>query len=149
MKNKIVVSLFVLVSFAFTVQAFGVKPSCINLYIDYGSLSKQNKVNECIQQNNINALDFIRQSGYRTEGTVKYGDAVLCRLNNFPSDKEESCNEMPPENAYWAVIIKKKQVFLFPRNAWGWSEKAINETTLYAGDSMGLVFSTNGELKWP
>ena len=149
MKNKIVVSLFVLVSFAFTVQAFGVKPSCINLYIDYGSLSKQNKVNECIQQNNINALDFIRQSGYRTEGTVKYGDAVLCRLNNFPSDKEESCNEMPPENAYWAVIIKNKQVFLFPRNAWGWSEKAINETTLYAGDSMGLVFSTNGELKWP
>ncbi len=56
---------------------------------------------------------------------------------------------MPPEDAYWAVIIKKKQVLLFPKNEWGWAEKAINETTLYAGDSIGLVFSTNGELRWP
>jgi hypothetical protein len=149
MKNKLIVSLFVLVLSGFTIQAFAVKPSCINLYVDYGSLTKQNKLNECIEQDNINALDFIKQSGYKTEGTVKYGDAVLCRLNGLPSSKEESCSEMPPEDAYWAVIIKKKQVLLFPRNEWGWSEKAINETTLYAGDSIGLVFSTNGELTWP
>jgi len=123
MKNKLIVSLFVLVLSGFTIQAFAVKPSCINLYVDYGSLTKQNKLNECIEQDNINALDFIKQSGYKTEGTVKYGDAVLC--------------------------IKKKQVLLFPRNEWGWAEKAINETTLYAGDSIGLVFSTNGELRWP
>lgn len=149
MKNKLIVSLFVLVLSGFTIQAFAVKPSCINLYVDYGSLTKQNKLNECIEQDNINALDFIKQSGYKTEGTVKYGDAVLCRLNGLPSIKEESCREMPPEDAYWAVIIKKKQVLLFPRNEWGWSEKAINETTLYAGDSIGLVFSANGELTWP
>jgi hypothetical protein len=149
MKNKIAVSLFVVVSFAFTVQAFGVKPSCINLYIDYGSLTEQNKFNECIEQDNINALDFIKQSGFTTEGTIKYGDAVLCRLNNMPSNKQESCSEMPPENAYWAVIIKKKQTLLLPRNEWGWAEKAINETYLSAGDSIGLVFLTNGDLRWP
>lgn len=149
MKNKLIVSLFVLVLSGFTIQAFAVKPYCINLYVDYGSLTKQNKLNECIEQDNINALDFIRQSGYTTEGTIKYGDAVLCRLNNLPSNKEESCSEMPPENAYWAVIIKKKQTLLLPRNEWGWAEKAINETYLSAGDSIGLVFSTNGDLRWP
>jgi hypothetical protein len=56
---------------------------------------------------------------------------------------------MPPENAYWAVIIKKKQTLLLPRNEWGWAEKAINETYLSAGDSIGLVFSNNGDLRWP
>lgn len=149
MKNKLIIFLFSIVLSAFAVQAFVEKHSCINLYVDYGSLSKQNKVNKCIEQDNINALDFIRQSGYTTEGTIKYGDAVLCRLNNLPSNKKESCSEMPPENAYWAVIIKKKQTFILPRNEWGWAEKAINETYLSAGDSIGLVFSTNGDLRWP
>lgn len=140
MKNRIIISLFVAVSFAFTIQAFVVKPSCINLYVDYGSLDNQKKTSECIEQDNINALDFIKQAGYTTEGTIKYGNAVLCRLNNMPSNKQESCSEMPPENAYWAVIIKKKQTLLLPRNEWGWAEKAINETYLSAGDSIGLVF---------
>lgn len=149
MKNRIIISLFVAVSFAFTIQAFVVKPSCINLYVDYGSLDNQKKTSECIEQDNINALDFIKQAGYTTEGTIKYGNAVLCRLNNMPSNKQESCSEMPPENAYWAVIIKKKQTLLLPRNEWGWAEKAINETYLSAGDSIGLVFSTNGDLRWP
>jgi hypothetical protein len=149
MKNKLIIFLFSIVLSAFAVQSFVEKPSCINLYVDYGSLSKQNKVSKCIEQDNINALDFIKQSGYTTEGTIKYGDAVLCRLNNLPSNKEESCSEMPPENAYWAVIIKKKQTLLIPRNEWGWAEKAINETYLSAGDSIGLVFSTNGDLRWP
>lgn len=149
MKNRIIISLFALVLSAFAIQAFVVKPSCINLYIDYGSLDNQKKTSECIEQDNINALDFIRQSGYTTEGTIKYGDAVLCRLNNLPPNKKESCSEMPPENAYWAVIIKKKQTLLLPRNEWGWAEKAINETYLSAGDSIGLVFSTNGDLRWP
>lgn len=149
MKNRLIISLFIIVLSAFSIQAFGVKPSCINLYVDYGSLDNKKKTSECIEQDNINALDFIKKAGYTTEGTIKYGDAVLCRLNNLPSNKEESCSEMPPENAYWAVIIKKKQILLLPRNEWGWAEKAINETTLYAGDSIGLVFSTNGELRWP
>ena len=149
MRNRLVISFFIIVSVAFFIQAFGPKPSCINLYVDYGSLTEQNKFNECIEQDNINALDFIKQSGFTTEGTIKYGDAVLCRLNNMPSNKQESCSEMPPENAYWAVIIKKKQTLLLPRNEWGWAEKAINETYLSAGDSIGLVFVTNGDLRWP
>jgi hypothetical protein len=149
MRNRLVISFFVIVLSAFTIQAFGVKPSCINLYVDYGSLDNKKKINQCIDQDNINALDFIKQAGHTTEGTIKYGDAVLCRLNSLPSNKEESCSEMPPENAYWAVIIKKKQTLLLPRNEWGWAEKAINETYLSAGDSIGLVFSNNGDLRWP
>ena len=149
MKNKLTIFFLVSVLSAFGIQLFVAKPSCINLYVDYGSLDNQKKTNECIDQDNINALDFIKQSGYTTEGTIKYGDAVLCRLNGLPSNKEESCSEMPSENSYWAVIIKKKQILPIPSNEWGWAEKAINETYLSAGDSIGLVFSTNGELRWP
>lgn len=131
------------------VQAFSEKPSCVTLYIDYGILNNEKKTSECIDSNKVNALDFIKQAGYKTEGTVKYGDAVLCRLNGLPSREKESCNEMPPEDAYWAVIIKKRQTIPFTTSEWGWAEKAINETYLNAGDKIGLVFSSNGELKWP
>jgi hypothetical protein len=56
---------------------------------------------------------------------------------------------MPPEKAFWAVIIKKKEVIPPLSTEWGWAQKGINETYLSPGDSLGLVFSTNGEVRWP
>jgi hypothetical protein len=56
---------------------------------------------------------------------------------------------MPPAEAYWAIIIKKKNVIPFANNEWGWAQKGINETYLSEGDSLGLVFSTEGKLRWP
>ena len=53
MRNRLVVFFFVIALSAFTIQEFGPKPSCINLYVDYGSLTEQNKFNECIEQDNI------------------------------------------------------------------------------------------------
>jgi hypothetical protein len=122
--------------------------NCIDIYVDYG---KSNKIFEkCIESNSkTNALDILINSGFKIEGTQKYGNAVVCRVNGFPDRSKESCQDMPPENAFWAVIIKKKNITPLPINDWGWAQKAINETYLNPGDSLGLVFSTNGDLKWP
>ena len=126
------------------------KEDCVNLYVDYGSVDNGAKVTKCVPiSGKTNALDILDKAKLNIEGTRKYGDAVVCRVNGLPDKSVESCEIMPPENAYWAVIIKKKQVIPFPSNEWGWAQKGINETFLSPGDNLGLVFSTNGDVKWP
>lgn len=143
-----VVAFLVFVGGYFVVQ--NNNETCINLYVDFGSLDNSTKVEKCLDVSGpINAVDLLKQAGYTLEGTQKYGDAVLCRLNGLPDKSVESCEVMPAENAFWAVIIKENRLLPFPPTEWGWGQKAINETFVSPGDSIGLVFSTNGDLQWP
>ena len=150
MKNKLILS-FLIISFTYIGLSFLSKPdsNCVNLYVDFGSLNAETKVEKCIDISaETNALELLKISGYITEGTQKYGDAVICRLNGLPDKSVETCEVMPPEDAYWAVIVKEKKLLpLF--NEWGWAQTGINEISLSEGDSLGLVFSTNGDLQWP
>lgn len=125
--------------------------SCINLYVDYGSLDNNTKLTKCIDvSNKIIALDLLRKANFEIEGTKKYGLGVVCRVNGLPNAKTESCETMPPEKAYWALIIKEKQIIPFPRKEWGWGQLAIDQQYLNPGDSLGLVWTgPNGELRFP
>jgi hypothetical protein len=149
-KNKLILS-FLIISFTYIGLSFLSKPdsNCVNLYVDFGSLNAETKVEKCIDISaETNALELLKISGYTTEGTQKYGDAVICRLNGLPDKSVETCEVMPPEDAYWAVIVKEKKLLpLF--NEWGWAQTGINEISLSESDSLGLVFSTNGDLQWP
>ena len=150
MKNKLILS-FLIISFTYIGLSFLSKPdsNCVNLYVDFGSLNAETKVEKCIDISaEKNALELLKISGYITEGTQKYGDAVICRLNGLPDKSVETCEVMPPEDAYWAVIVKEKKLLPF-FNEWGWAQTGINEISLSEGDSLGLVFSTNGDLQWP
>ena len=150
MKNKLILS-FLIISFTYIGLSFLSKPdsNCVNLYVDFGSLNAETKVEKCIDISaETNALELLKISGYITEGTQKYGDAVICRLNGLPDKSVETCEVMPPEDAYWAIIVKEKKLPPF-FNEWGWAQTGINEISLSEGDSLGLVFSTNGDLQWP
>ncbi len=143
---------FVIVFLFLTGFIFLNKPndSCVNLYVDYGLLDNKAVSTECITvSNKTNALDILDRAEYKIEGTQKYGNAIVCRVNGLPDKTVESCEIMPPEKAFWAVIIKKKEIFPLLSSDWGWAQKGINETYLSPGDSLGLVFSTNGEVRWP
>jgi hypothetical protein len=149
-RNKLILS-FLIISFTYIGLSFLSKPdsNCVNLYVDFGSLNAETKVEKCIDISaETNALELLKISGYTTEGTQKYGDAVICRLNGLPDKSVETCEVMPPEDAYWAVIVKEKKLLPF-FNEWGWAQTGINEISLSEGDSLGLVFSTNGDLQWP
>ena len=150
MKTRIVYSLiiFSLVG-GFLFISESDKP-CVNLYVDYGSLDNKAVSTECITvSDKTNALHILDKAQYTIEGTQKYGNAIVCRVNGLPDKTVESCEIMPPEKAFWAVIIKKKEVIPPLSTEWGWAQKGINETYLSPGDSLGLVFSTNGEVRWP
>ena len=125
--------------------------SCINLYVDYGQLDNGTKLTKCIDASTKTiALDVLKKANLEIEGTKKYGLGVVCRVNNLPDEKAESCEIMPPEKAYWALIIKEKQTIPFPRKEWGWGQLAIDQQYLNPGDSLGLVWAgPSGELRFP
>jgi hypothetical protein len=126
---------------------YAVKPAeCVNLYIDFGD----KKVSQCITAgNNTPAYDILESGKIEVEGTNKYGLQVICRVNGFPSREVEPCDTMPSEKAYWAIIVRdKRHIFnLFPK--YGWAEVGAKDITLNPGQSFGLVFVKDGELKWP
>ncbi len=123
------------------------KPNnCINLYVD----DNVNQVSSsCISAaDNTNALVLLKNADYKIEGTEKYGNAIVCRVNGRPDASMELCKDMPPAEAYWAILIKRHSALpLF--NEWGWAQTGIDEVYLSKGDSLGLVFVVNGNVKWP
>jgi hypothetical protein len=89
-----------------------------------------------------------------TEGTAKYGDQVVCRVNGFPAADEpftvpghdaytETCATMAPEYAYWALWIKSGA------KAWDYAAEGVSTQKVAPGDSIGIVFTTGGATPTP
>lgn len=124
--------------------------SCVNLYVDYGQLDNGAKLTKCVNTSTkTNALDLLKSASLTIEGTKKYGDAVVCRVNGLPNSTVELCEDMPSAKAYWAIIIKEKQVIPLPTKEWGWGQLAINQQYLNPGDSIGLVWANDGKVVFP
>ena len=124
---------------------------CIDLYVDYGVLEKST-FEKCVSTTtDMKATDILKSNNFTLQGTEKYGDNVLCRLNGLPTAKDETCKDMPSENAYWAILEKKKQLVNIPfmENGYTWAQVGIGELTLSPGDSLALVFASNGNVKFP
>ena len=116
---------------------------CITIYVDYGILEKST-FQQCIKSSETKAIDLLVNNNFTLQGTDKYGTAVLCRLNGLP--KEEECKDMPSENAYWAILVKEDQILF---EDYVWAQVGINELILSPGDSLALVFATNGTVNFP
>lgn len=123
---------------------------CVNLYVDFGQLDNNNKITKCIPANsNVLAPDILTGGKIAIEGTAKYGLQVVCRVNGLPSKEIESCSVMPSEKAYWAIIVRKKASLVDPMPKWGWAQTGVSEIKLNPGESLGLVFTENGKVRWP
>jgi hypothetical protein len=152
--KKVVVGIALIVlsvgTFVFTQQS---KADCAELYIDYGPLNGGAKTTQCIPvEGEIPALEFLKLANVDIEGTQEYGDAVVCRVNNYPDSSMETCESMPPEKAYWAVLYKEHDHFLNPFDLvgeWGWAQTGIDQIPIHNGDGIALVFANNGEVKFP
>ena len=120
------------------------KKDCIQVYVDYGILDKST-FDKCLTAtSDTNALDLLKSNNFTLQGTEKYGEAVVCRLNGLPEIAE--CKVMPPAEAYWAILEKRDNLVF---ESYTWAQVGINELILSPGDSLALVFATNGEVKFP
>lgn len=92
------------------------------------------------------AADILAVAGVTTEGTVDYGDQVVCRVNGQPSaDEEVTLDGVEPfvetcqtlnDVAYWALWVKAA-----PDAEWEYAQEGAATLELAAGQSVGLVYT--------
>ena len=128
----------------------------VEVKVNYGILTGD-PVNECItfDGEQILALDALNQAGVVTEGTVTYPDAIVCRVNGLPAEDVaievegedphfESCADMPPAFAYWALwVINDESV------GWEYAMEGASTLLLNKGQSIGLAFASGTEAPTP
>jgi hypothetical protein len=151
MKKKIIFVIFVFFAGAISIDELNMQAKCIHIHVNFGTLLDIPVEVKCehILKKKISAYELLVKSGYTITGTREYGLKVVCRLNGVPNELIENCDSMPPEKAYWAVILKRYSILPLLSSEWGWAQKGIKELYLEPGDSLGLVFSENGEIEWP
>ena len=128
----------------------------VTVVVNYGILADNREVS-CVELSGSEAIaqDVLAFAGITTEGTVTYGDQVVCRVNGLPPSSEafvvegeephtETCDDMPPAFAYWALWVKDDA-----EGSWSYAEEGVATLPLTAGMSVGLAFSTGGETPVP
>ena len=153
MKKPVIAVLIIALLGIGVVSLYQPPTNCVSIYVDYGSLDSSSPIERCvITSGEGEALALLDIARISIEGTQKYGNAVVCRVNGLPDSTVESCSEMPPAEAYWAVFIKEYEPFPIPFNTageCGWAQVGINELHLHNGESLALVFIENGEVRYP
>jgi hypothetical protein len=128
----------------------------VTVAVNFGLLSEDQDT-QCIDLENDSAIarDVLSVAGYDIEGTATYGDQVICRVNDLPSDSQpfvvegeephiETCADMPPAFGYWALWVKSD-----PSAQWAYAEEGVGTLPVEPGQTLGLVFSTGGETPTP
>ena len=92
------------------------------------------------------ASDILAEAGITTEGTVDYGDQVVCRVNGQPSADEpveidgiepfvETCETLGAD-AFWGLWVKPT-----PDGEWEFAQEGVATLELTEGQSVGLVYT--------
>lgn len=92
------------------------------------------------------ATDILAAAGVQTEGTVDYGDQVICRVNGRPSaDEQIELEGVAPfvepcvtfnDFAYWALWVKNDA-----DAEWEYAQEGVTTLELSAGQAIGLVYT--------
>ncbi|TFB90347.1 hypothetical protein E3O44_01655 [Cryobacterium algoricola] len=131
--------------------------SGVRVVVDFGTLAAP-KITDCVDTGTattIAASAVMKTAAIATEGTVQYGDQVVCRVNGRPAADEtvtvtgqasfvESCQSMAPAYAYWALWIQTA-----PGAAWEYAQEGLGSLQVTPGQSLGLVFTTGAETPTP
>ena len=138
--------------------SLGDPESCsgVTVVVNFGILS-EDSLKQCVVVGGGPAVahEILSVAGVTTEGTITYGDQVVCRVNGLPSESEaftvegeqphtETCADMAPAFAYWALWVKQSA-----EADWAYAEEGVGTLELVAGDTIGLAFSTGGETPVP
>ncbi len=126
----------------------------IEVIVNFGILGKRQAT--CVEASEpMNAKELLKEAGFSTQGTDAYGDQIVCRVNELPSATEafevpgeepyiESCKNMPPAFAYWALWVRSSA-----EAKWEYATEGVGTLELQPGESIGLAFSTGGGTPTP
>jgi len=138
-------------------QEFAADGSCdgVEVVVNYADIQPATKQCINVSGSSDSAKNILASAGIAIEGTKEYGDAVICRVNDFPSASEElivegeepyleTCEEMPAAFAYWGLWVKET-----PETDWAYAMEGIGTLQLTRGQSLGLAFSLAGAAPTP
>jgi hypothetical protein len=125
----------------------------VTVVVDASALEGDDDVSveECIETDEaIGAADAFAESEVITEGTVEYGDQVVCRVNGAPAadtaltaadgtEYTEDCASMPAAHAYWSLWVQPAG------GEWDYAQEGLSTLQVEPGDSIALLFTLNGE----
>jgi hypothetical protein len=124
--------------------------------VNFGTLGAE-QISTCItiDGEEILAIDALSRAGVVLEGTVTYPDQIVCRVNLLPSATEpieiagqephlETCADMPPEFAYWALWVKTSD-----ESSWEYAVEGAKTLKLRNGQSVGLAFASGDQAPTP
>jgi hypothetical protein len=128
----------------------------VQVEVHFGILEAE-QISTCvpIDGNEILAEDAFSAAGVEIEGTVTYPDQIVCRVNSLPSATEpieiagkepylETCADMPPEFAYWALWVKNSDDL-----QWEYATEGAKTLKLKSGQSVGLAFASGDQAPTP
>lgn len=127
----------------------------VSVVIDFGVLDTDT-VRRCVDADGGLAASAVLQTAdITTEGTVEYGDQIVCRVNDRPGAAEtvdvegeasftETCAAMPAAYAYWALWVKSA-----PGAEWAYAQEGLGSLQTEPGESLGLVYTTGTETPTP
>lgn len=126
----------------------------VEVIVNYGSMDKRKSM--CVESSEpMLAKELLAEGGVKVEGTIEYGDQIVCRVNGLPSATTEilvsgqepyieTCAKMPPAFAYWGVWVKADS-----SADWQYAKEGIGTLMLEPGQSIGLAFATGGVERRP
>ncbi|MFZ2964287.1 MAG: hypothetical protein WA006_06350 [Rhodoglobus sp.] len=120
----------------------------VEVVVDFGVLDAPS-IDECVDAGP--AADAVADAGVTTEGTVDWGDQIVCRVNDRPAADEtvevegqepfvEACQSMPAATAYWSLWVK-----LSADGEWEYAQEGLSTLELEPGQAVGLVYTTGTE----
>lgn len=119
----------------------------VEVIVNYGILGE--RTSSCVSSaGEAAAKDILASADITTEGTITYGDQIVCRVNGLPAGDQivevpgeaphtESCADMPPAFAYWALWVKADA-----ESEWEYAAEGVGSLKLNPGQSIGLMFTT-------
>lgn len=121
----------------------------VTLVVDASALGEESESWCVVADDTIDASWVLTAAGVETEGTVEYGDAVVCRVDGLPSATEpvgstedpayvEACEAMPAAFAYWSLWLKPAG------GTWDYATEGVETLTVAPGDSLELLFTLDG-----
>jgi hypothetical protein len=123
----------------------------VTVTVEFGPID-ETPIKDCVAAGV--ASEVLQQAGVVTEGTVDYGDQVVCRVNALPSADEpvliegeapytETCQTLSSV-AYWALWVKTA-----PGAEWEYAQEGVTTLQLTDGQSVGLVYTPGTETVEP
>ncbi len=122
----------------------------VTLVVDASALEGGTTTEQCVSTDAaIAASEVLSRAGVETEGTVEYGDQVVCRVDGLPSATEpvgssedpdyvEACEAMPAAFAYWSLWVKPAG------GEWDYAQEGLSTLQAAPGESLELLFTLDG-----